>query len=171
VGNVINRTRDLVKKAPLRMEHIQINSVIGEVVELTHGEAAKSHISVRTQLAEGLPLIEADRTQLQQVMLNLIINAVHALDESEQTRRELLISSTMNVPSGVWISVRDSGKGINPEQLDRLFDPFYTSKPDGMGMGLSICRSIIEGHGGKIWAEASVPQGATFHFTIPQAMT
>ncbi|MGY8668384.1 AAA family ATPase [Bradyrhizobium sp. UFLA05-109] len=168
VGNVVDRTRELVKKAPLRKERLEINGAIAEVVELTRGEATKSHISVRTQLAEGLPLVEADRTQVQQVMLNLIVNAVHALDEVRQVRRELLISSSLNGSSCVLVSVRDSGRGIGPEQLERLFDPFYTTKSSGMGMGLSICRSIIEGHGGRIWAEANLPQGAAFHFTIPQ---
>ncbi|MGV7219365.1 AAA family ATPase [Bradyrhizobium sp. UFLA05-112] len=167
VGVVVDRTRELVKKAPLRKERMEINEAIGEVIELTRGEVTKSHIAVQTQLAEGLPLVEADRTQVQQVMLNLIINAVHALDEVSQARRELLISSSMNRSNGVLVSVRDSGRGIGPEQLDRLFDPFYTTKASGMGMGLSICRSIIESHGGTIWAEANVPQGAAFHFTIP----
>ncbi|MGY8663367.1 AAA family ATPase [Bradyrhizobium sp. UFLA05-109] len=169
VGNVVERTRGLVKKAPLRMERIEINGVVGEVIELTHGETVRSHVSVRTQLAKGLPLVEADRIQIQQVVLNLIINAVHALEEVGQARRELLISSSKNGSDGVLISVRDTGKGTDLEQLEKLFDPFYTTKPGGMGMGLSICRSIIEGHGGKIWAEANLPQGAVFHFTISPA--
>jgi PAS domain S-box-containing protein len=168
VGKVVDRTRELVKKAPPRKERMEINGAIDEVIELTRGEATISHISVRTQLAEGLPLVQADRTQIQQVLLNLIINAVHALDEVSQARRELLISTSMSGSNGVLVSVRDSGKGTNPEQLDRLFDPFYTTKSSGMGMGLSICRSIIESHGGRIWAAANLPQGAAFHFTIPQ---
>jgi signal transduction histidine kinase len=102
-------------------------------------------------------------------MLNLIINAIHSLNETDQPHRELLISTAMNHNGGVLVSVRDSGKGISPEQLGRLFDPFYTTKSDGMGMGLSICRSIIESHGGSIWAAANHPQGAAFHFTIPRA--
>ncbi|WFU84399.1 AAA family ATPase [Bradyrhizobium sp. CIAT3101] len=169
VGNVVDRTRNLVTKAPLRAERMEFNRLVSEVVELTRGEAARSHISIRTQLASGLPFVEADRTQMQQVVLNLIVNAVHALEEVGQARRELLISSTMKGSHGVLVSVRDTGKGINPEQLDRLFDPFFTTKPGGMGMGLSICRSIVESHGGRIWAEANLPQGAAFHFTIPKA--
>jgi signal transduction histidine kinase len=145
-----------------------VNSLIGEVIELAHGEAAKSRVSVRTQLAEGLPQVEADRIQLQQVMLNLIVNAVHAMQEVGRGRRELVISSAMGSSSDVLLSVRDTGRGINPEQLERLFDPFYTTKSDGMGMGLSICRSIVESHGGKIWAAANPPNGAAFHFTIPR---
>jgi PAS domain S-box-containing protein len=168
VGNVVDRTRELVKKAPLRKERMEINGAIGEVIELTRGEAMKNRISVRTQLAEGLPLVEADRTQLQQVMLNLIINAVHSLNENNQAQRELIIGTSMNRSGGVLVSVRDSGSGISSEQLERIFDPFYTTKSDGMGMGLSICRSIIEGHGGKIWATANVPRGAAFNFTVPK---
>jgi PAS domain S-box-containing protein len=167
VGNVVDRTRGLVKKAPLRIERIEINDAIDEVIELTRGEAAKNHVFVRMQLAEGLPPVEADRIQLQQVMLNLIINAIHALDQGGQARREILISTSMNGSNGVLVSVRDWGKGIDPERLERLFDPFYTTKPGGMGMGLSICRSIIESHGGRIWAAANLPRGAAFHFTIP----
>jgi signal transduction histidine kinase len=150
------------------MERVEINRLIGEVIELTRGEAAKSHVSVRTQLAEGLPLVEADRIQLQQVMLNLIVNAMHAMHEVGRAPRELLISSALSSSSGVLLSVRDTGRGISPEQLERLFDPFYTTKSEGMGMGLSICRSIVESHGGKIWAAANLPHGAAFHFTIPR---
>jgi PAS domain S-box-containing protein len=166
VGSVIDRTRDLVKKAPLRMERVDINEAIDEVIGLTRAEAAKNNISVRTQFAEGLPSVGADRIQLQQVILNLIVNAVQALSHVE-VRRELFISTEMNGPRGVLVSVRDSGAGINAEELERLFDPFYTTKPGGMGMGLSICRSIVESHGGKIWATAQRPHGAAFHFTVP----
>jgi PAS domain S-box-containing protein len=166
-SNVVGRIRDLAKKGPPRMERMDINPAISEVIELTRAEAIKNGISVRTQLAEGLPLIEADRIQLQQVTLNLIVNAIQALSEGAKHPRELLISTSMNGSSGVFVSVRDLGPGVSPENLGRLFDPFYTTKPDGMGMGLSICQSIIESHGGRIWATANVPQGAAFHFTIP----
>ena len=121
---------------------------------------------MRTQLAEGLPRVQGDRIQLQQVLLNLIINAIEAMRDVGEEERELFIS-TRNEPDGVLVSVRDSGLGISPENVGRLFDPFYTTKPDGMGMGLSICRSIVEAHGGRIWATANVPQGAAFHVTIP----
>ena len=167
VGNIIERTHDLVKKTPSRMERMDINEAIEEVIGLTRGEATKHGISVTTQLAERLPLIEADRTQIQQVMLNLIMNAVHALDEVSQERRELLISSSKS-GLDVLVSVRDAGRGINPEQLEQVFQPFYTTKSSGMGMGLSICRSIIESHRGRIWVAANHPQGAAFCFTVPQ---
>jgi signal transduction histidine kinase len=168
-GNVVSRIRDLVKKAPPQMEPLHMNEAISEVIELTRGEAAKSGVSVQTQFAESLPPVRADRTQLQQVILNLILNAVQAMNESGLALRELQIGTEANGSDGVLISIRDSGPGIRQENLDRLFDPFYTTKQAGMGMGLAICRSIVEGHGGRIWATANVPQGAAFHFTLPVA--
>jgi signal transduction histidine kinase len=168
-GNVVSRIRDLVKKVPPLMEPLYMNEAISEVIELTRGEAIKNDISVQTQFAESLPAVTGDRTQLQQVILNLILNAVQAMSESGLALRELQISTEANSADGVLVSVRDSGPGIRPESLDRLFDPFYTTKSAGMGMGLAICRSIVEGHGGRIWATANVPQGAAFHFTLPLA--
>jgi signal transduction histidine kinase len=124
-------------------------------------------ILLQTELANDLPSILGDRVQLQQVILNLIINANEAMSEVNGGSRELLIGSRADTPDGVIVSVRDSGPGLKRESLDHLFDPFYTTKPTGMGMGLSICRSIIEAHGGRLWATANVPQGATFQFTLP----
>jgi signal transduction histidine kinase len=167
-GNVVVKIRDLVKKTPPRMERIDINCAMREVIELTRGEAVKSGVSVHNQFAEGLPLIEADRVQLQQVALNLIINAIQALGKSGNDPRELIVSTSVS-GSNVSVSVRDSGPGVSPESLSHLFDPFFTTKPDGTGIGLSICRSIIESHSGRIWATANAPRGAAFHFTIPVA--
>jgi C4-dicarboxylate-specific signal transduction histidine kinase len=168
-GNVVSRIRDLVQKAPPRMEPLHMNEVIGEVIELTRSEAMKNGVSVQTQFAENLSTVTGDRTQLQQVILNLILNAIQAMGESGMALRELQIGTEANSPDDVLVSVRDSGPGIRLENLNRLFDPFYTTKSAGMGMGLAICRSIVEGHGGRIWATANVPQGATFHFTLPAA--
>jgi PAS domain S-box-containing protein len=168
-GNVVSRIRDLVKKAPPRMEPLQMNEAISEVIELTWGEATKNGVSIQTRFAERLPAVKADRTQLQQVILNLILNAIQAMGESGMALRELQIGTEANGSDNVLVSVRDSGPGIRPESLDRLFDPFYTTKPGGMGMGLSICRSIIEGHGGQIWATSNGQQGAAFNFTLPTA--
>jgi len=166
-GNVVSRIRDLVKKAPLRMELLHMNESISEVIELTRGEATKNGVSVRTQFAENLPAVKADRTQLQQVILNLILNAIQAMGDSGMALRELQIGTEANWPDNVLVSVRDSGPGIRRESFDRLFDPFYTTKSVGMGMGLAICRSIVEGHGGRIWATSSGQQGAAFNFTLP----
>ncbi|NEU94677.1 ATP-binding sensor histidine kinase [Bradyrhizobium uaiense] len=168
-GNVVSRIRDLVKNAPPQMEPLHINSAISEVIELTRSEATRSGVSVHTQFAEGLPAVKADRTQLQQVILNLILNAFQAMGESGMTLRELQIGTEANGPNNVLITVRDSGPGISPQSIERLFHPFYTTKQAGMGMGLAICRSIVEGHGGRIWAAENVPRGAAFHFTLVAA--
>ncbi len=142
-GDVISRIRDLIKKAPPRKEGLEINEAILEVIALTRGEVVQNGVSVRTQLAEGLPLIQADRVQLQQVILNLIINAVEAISGASEGARELLISTGGDASNGVLVSLRDSGPGLDPASLERLFDAFYTTKSSGLGMGLSICRSII----------------------------
>jgi C4-dicarboxylate-specific signal transduction histidine kinase len=168
-GNVVSRIRGMVKKAPPRKEPLDVNGAIGEVIELARGESMKSGVSVRAQFAESLPAVKADRTQLQQVILNLILNAIQAMSEGDLDLRELRIVTEANQSGGVVVSVRDSGPGIRPESLDCLFNPFYTTNSAGMGMGLAICHSIVEGHGGRIWATANVPQGAAFYFTLPLA--
>ena len=129
----------------------------------------KNGVSLQTQLADGLPLIQGDRVQLQQVILNLIINAVEAMSGVSEGPRELLIGTAKDGSSGVLIAVQDSGPGLNPESFDRLFDAFYTTKTGGMGMGLSICRSIVEAHGGRIWASLTAGSGATVQFSLPGA--
>lgn len=144
--------------------------MVREVVALTRTELRSSRTSVQTQLADGLPPVLGDRIQLQQVMLNLILNAVEAMSGSGESERKLLIRTDQEGSDGVFVAVQDSGPGLAPESLDRLFDAFYTTKPSGMGMGLSICRSIIEAHGGRVWATPSLPQGAVFHFTLPQQL-
>jgi C4-dicarboxylate-specific signal transduction histidine kinase len=166
-GDVIGRIRALVKKAPQRKDRLDINGAIREVIELTRDEAKKNRVSVRTHLAEDLPLIRGDRVQLQQVMLNLIVNAVQAMSGVSDGARELLISTGTAEADGVLVTVRDSGPGLPPSSAEHLFDAFYTTKADGMGMGLSICRSIIEAHGGRLWASANLPRGAVFQFTAP----
>ncbi|MBR1246495.1 PAS domain S-box protein [Bradyrhizobium sp. AUGA SZCCT0169] len=166
-GEVIGWIRALIKKAPPRKERLEINQAIHEVIALTRGEAVQNGVWVRTQLAEGLPLIQADRVQLQQVILNLIINAIEAMHGASERTRELLISTAADAPNGVLVSLRDTGPGLDPASLDHLFDAFYTTKSSGLGMGLSICRSIIEAQGGRIWADANKPCGAAFHFTLP----
>jgi C4-dicarboxylate-specific signal transduction histidine kinase len=167
-GRIIGRIRDLIKKAPPHQDRLDINEAIREVIVLTHGEAMKTGVSVKTELAEGLSLIQGDRVQLQQVILNLIINAVEAMSGVGVGSRELLIRTCNAEPDGVHVAVRDSGPGLAPTNLERLFEAFYTTKPSGLGMGLSICRSIIEAHGGRLWATANVPQGAIFQFTLTQ---
>jgi C4-dicarboxylate-specific signal transduction histidine kinase len=166
-GDVIGRIRDLVRKAPLRKDSLEINEAISEVIALTRSEVVKNGVSMQTQLAQGLPLIQGDRVQLQQVILNLIINAVEAMSADGEGSRELLISTGKAESGGVLVAVRDSGPGLAPASFQRLFEAFYTTKPGGLGMGLSICRSIIEAHRGRLWGTANVPQGAVFQFTVP----
>jgi len=164
-GEVMDRIRALVKKAPPQKDSLGINEVIREVIALTSREMEKNGISAQTQLAENLPAIQGDRVQLQQVILNLLINAIEAMGGMSEGPRELLISTAKTDP-GVLISVQDSGPGLTPESIERLFEPFYTTKPGGLGIGLSICRSIIEAHGGRLWASANEPRGAVFQFTL-----
>jgi signal transduction histidine kinase len=166
-SDVVDRIGSLIKKAPPRKEVVDLNAAILEVTALTRSEAVKTGVAVGTLLADELPRIQCDRVQLQQVMLNLIVNAIQSMSGVEDGNRELQISTVSIEPDGVCVAVRDTGHGLRPESLPRLFEPFYTTKPDGMGMGLSICRSIIEAHGGRLWATKCEPRGALFQFTIP----
>jgi len=170
-SEVIDRIRDLVRKAPPRKDRLEINGAIREVIELTRGEAMKNGVSVQMQLAEDLPLIEGDRVQLQQVILNLIINAIQAMTATSDGQRELLISTGKTDFDGVLVAVRDSGPGLAPGTLEHVFEAFHTTKPGGLGLGLSICRSIIEVHGGQLWASQNLPRGAVFEFTVPAVAT
>ena len=139
-----------------------------EVIALTRSELRSSGTSLQTRLADRLPLILGDRIQLQQVILNLILNAIEAMNNVDRGSRELDISTTKETnPEHVMVAVRDTGPGLKPENLNRIFEPFYTTKSDGMGMGLSICRYIIEEHGGRLWATGKDGLGAVFQFTIP----
>ena len=164
---IIGRIRTLIKKEPPRKDALEINEAIVELIALTRGEVMKNNVSVQTQLAEGLPLIQGDRVQLQQVILNLIINAVEAMSGVSEGSRRLLIGTGKDESDRVLVAVQDSGPGLTPESFERLFDSFYTTKPGGMGMGLSICRSIVEAHGGCIWATPNAGSGITVQFTLP----
>jgi PAS domain S-box-containing protein len=166
-GDVIHRIRALIKKAPPRMNRIDVNDVTLDVITLTRSEMLRHGVSLQTELAAGLPPIEGDRVQLQQVILNLILNAVEAMSGIDEGAREIQISTGREASNGVLVSVRDSGPGLDPQSEDRLFEAFYTTKPDGLGMGLAICRSIIEAHRGRLWATANEPRGAVFQFTLP----
>jgi C4-dicarboxylate-specific signal transduction histidine kinase len=165
-SDVIDRIHRLVKKDTLRMEKLDINGAILEVISLIHSELIKNRVTVGTELAE-LPCIQGDRVQLQQVILNLLMNAIQAMGDLAEGQRELQVSTALIESEGVRVAVRDTGPGLRPQDLERLFVPFYTTEPYGMGMGLSICRSIIEDHGGRLWATRHEPRGALFLFTIP----
>ena len=167
VGDVVHRIRALTKKAPPRMARFDINEAVFDVIALTRSELLRHGVSLQTQLATGLPLIEGDRIQLQQVILNLILNAVEAMSGIDNGAREVRISTGKETSNAVLVTVRDFGPGLDPQSVDRLFEAFYTTKPDGLGMGLPICRSIIQAHGGRLWATANEPRGAVFQFTLP----
>jgi C4-dicarboxylate-specific signal transduction histidine kinase len=168
-GDVIYRIRALIKKAPPRMARVDVNEAVLDVIVLARSELLRHGVSPRTELATGLPLIDGDCIQLQQVILNLILNAAEAMRGIDEGAREMRISTAKAASNGVLVTVRDSGPGLDPRNVDRLFEAFYTTKPDGLGMGLAICRSIIEAHGGQLWATANEPRGAVFQFTLPLA--
>jgi len=166
-GNIIDRIRDHIKKAPPRKHRFDLNEAINEVIALAQSAIAKNGVSVQTHLTEGLAPVEGDRVQLQQVIRNLILNAVEAMSAADEGARELLVSTEQSRTNGVVVAVRDSGPGIDPKHIERVFEAFYTTKSSGVGMGLSICRSIIAAHGGRLWADANEPRGATFQFMLP----
>jgi PAS domain S-box-containing protein len=167
--DIVDRIRAQIKKAPPRNARFDINQAIGEVIEMVRAPIEKNRVSVRTHLAAGLPSVWGDRVQLQQVVLNLVLNAIEAMGSVEERARMLSIRTEQRGPEGILVAVHDSGSGIDPEHLQRVFDPFYTTKNSGLGMGLSICRSIIDAHGGRLWADTNEPRGAVFEFTLPPA--
>jgi PAS domain S-box-containing protein len=166
-GAVINRISDLTKKAPPRRDRFEINGTIREVIEFIRGEAVKNRVLVRFELANHLPSVWGDRVELQQVILNLVMNGIEAMQSVEDRPRELMIRSVQEGTQDVCVSIMDRGVGFSAENTDQLFTAFFTTKPNGMGMGLSICRSIIEAHNGRLWATANAPHGATFQFSLP----
>jgi len=165
-GDIIRRIRSQFEKGTLRPEVADVNEIIRETIALLRSEAMRHNILVRTELAAGLPLIMGDRVQLQQVTMNLIVNSIDAMKEVDGTR-ELSIKSQRAEHELLQVSVSDTGMGLPPQQEDQIFDAFFTTKPHGTGMGLRISRSIIESHGGRLWAADNSPRGATFQFTLP----
>jgi PAS domain S-box-containing protein len=166
-SEVIRRIRALANKTDIEKAPLDINDVIREVVALVHRELTSLQVSLRMELAPALPMILGDRVQLQQVIINLVMNGIEAMRSITDRPRELVILSRQDETQQVLVSVTDCGVGISAENADRLFSPFFTTKSGGMGMGLSICRSIMEAHDGRLWAAANVPHGATFQFTLP----
>jgi len=164
---VVARIRALFRKEEPSKERLDLNNLIEELVGFLRHEAASRRISIRTDLAKSMPLIKADRVQLQQVVLNLIMNGMDAMSETTSTSKEILISSRRNGTNEALVAVHDHGGGINSQLLEKIFDPFFTTKSQGLGMGLSISRSIIESHEGRLWATANPMGGAIFQFTIP----
>ena len=166
-GEVIQRVRALAKRTDIQKAPLHINDAVGEVISLVQREMFDHRVSLRKELASTLPMVFADRIQLRQVIINLVINGIEAMQAVTDRPRELTIQSRPEGEHQVLLTVKDCGVGISAENAGRLFSPFFTTKPNGMGMGLSICRSVIEAHGGRVWAEPNLPKGAIFHFTLP----
>jgi PAS domain S-box-containing protein len=165
-GGIIDRIRDQIRKVPPRSDRFDLNRAIEEVIELAQSMIAEHGVSTQSRLASGMAPVRGDRIQLQQVILNLILNAIEAMSSVEEGERELVISTQQSEENGTLVAVRDSGPGIDPKHLERVFEAFYSTK-SGMGMGLSICRSIIAAHGGRLWTAPTEPRGALFQFTLP----
>jgi PAS domain S-box-containing protein len=166
-SDVIARIRGFLKKGEPVTVQLGVNEVVREIIMLTQGEVLRRDASLLTELADGLPAVSADRVQLQQLLLNLMMNALDAMSAVTDRPRVLRIRTSTFESAGILVALRDSGVGLNPERMERLFEAFYTTKPEGMGMGLSISRSIVEMHGGRLWATPNDGPGATFQFTLP----
>ena len=180
---VISRMRALFKSSPTETELVDLNDVIREVLAIVHCETERNCISLRTELADDLPRLIGDRIQLQQVILNVLVNAIQALSEVSEGTRELYISSRqgsqihaerseekgggLSKPEEIFIEIRDSGPGLDPNDFNQLFEAFYTTKPQGLGIGLTISRTIVEAHGGRLWAKPNEPRGAVFQLSLP----
>jgi signal transduction histidine kinase len=165
-SEIIDRLRSLYKKSSPRRELVAINDVIGEMILLLQCEANDDAVSIRTDLATDLPKITADRVQLQQVLMNLMLNGIEAMKE---TGGVLTVKSQLREAGQIQISIHDTGPGLPAGAADQIFEAFFTTKPQGSGMGLAISRSIMESHGGRLWATANDGRGTTFHFTLPAA--
>lgn len=168
-SEVIVRIRSLINKATPEKARVQINEAIEETLALAESQALRNDVSLLTELAPSLPTVLGDRIQLQQVILNLVMNGIEAMTGVTDRPRRLLIQSRMHDAGQICVSVQDCGIGVSPDVMDRLFEPFFTTRSKGMGMGLPISRSIIEAHGGRLWAESTPAQGAVFQFTLPGA--
>jgi C4-dicarboxylate-specific signal transduction histidine kinase len=166
-ADIVSRIRDFSRKAPVRKESLEVNEAILEIIGLTRGAMSDNGILAKMQLAEGLPHVSGDRIHLQQVILNLIMNAIEAMSEVRSGSRELQISTSEAEAGSVLVAVSDSGPGLPPASVARMFEAFHTTKASGLGIGLSICRSIVEAHGGRLWAAANKPHGAIFYVMLP----
>jgi signal transduction histidine kinase len=167
-SEVIRRVRALANKTDIEKVPLDVNDVVRETIALVQRELISHQVSLRMEFAPALPMILGDRVQLQQVIINLMMNGIEAMQSVTDRPRELVIRSRQDETHRVLVSVTDCGVGISAENADRLFNAFFTTKSGGMGMGLSICRSIMEAHDGRLWATANVPHGATFQFTLPE---
>jgi signal transduction histidine kinase len=162
-GEIIDRLRSLYKKELPKREPLALNEVIGEMIEMMRAEATRHGVSIRADLARNLLTVSADRVQIQQVLMNLMLNGIEAMND---TGGVLTVKSQSREDGQIQISVNDTGPGLPPGETGQIFDAFFTTKPQGSGMGLAICKSIVESHGGRIWANGNGGRGATFNFTL-----
>jgi signal transduction histidine kinase len=167
-GEIITRIRALTKRTPPPRETLDLNETVREILALVGDEAKKNSVTIRSQFADEVGPVFGDRVQLQQVLLNLVMNAIQAMSGVSDRARQLAITTRNAEPDQVELTVQDSGTGLAPEVMARIFDAFYTTKSSGMGMGLAICRSIVERHGGRLWAVNNEGPGASFHFVLPK---
>ena len=170
-GEVIRRLRLLLKKGELHRLPLDLNDAVQEVLNLVRNDLLNDQITLRTEFAPDLPIIEGDRVQLEQVMLNFIVNATEAMQQVATSEKELVVRTERLRDDGVRLSVSDTGSGIAPDIVNEVFDAFITTKPAGMGLGLKVCRTIIEAHGGRLGGKNNPVRGATFHFEIPPAQS
>jgi len=168
-GDVINRIRDFTSKSKGRIQPLDLNSVVADALHLIAGEARRRAVRVRTELAQRLPIVSGDRTQLQQVLVNLAINGMQAMANTPRSSCCLTVRTQSGPDGQVELAVEDCGGGITPDHLPHLFETFFTTQEEGMGLGLSIARSIVESHHGRMWAENNSSRGATFHIALPAA--
>jgi C4-dicarboxylate-specific signal transduction histidine kinase len=166
-GEIIARIRALTRRATTPTAELDLNQTIQEVLPLVGDDAKRRNVRIRPQCAADLAPVAGDRVQLQQVVLNLLMNGIEAMSSVADRPRELVITTRNVEPDQVQVTVEDAGTGLDPTAMDKIFDPFYTTKPSGMGMGLAICRSILQAHGGRLWAMAKDGPGTLFHFTLP----
>jgi C4-dicarboxylate-specific signal transduction histidine kinase len=166
-AEIVSRIRDFSKKSTAQNDELEINEAILEIMGLTRVATSEHGVLVKMQLSDGLPPILGDKIQLQQVILNLIMNAIEAMSEVTEGSRELLISTSQAEADGVLVAVSDTGPGLPQDNPERLFEAFYTTKASGLGMGLAICRSIVQNHGGRLWAAPNEPHGAVFRIMLP----
>ena len=166
-AEVIRGLRALARKSGPQLTRLDIDDVIGQVLAISRGELLRHDVVLRTELASGERPVLGDRVQLQQVLLNLMMNSVEAMRSVTERTRELTVSSTLVESGSVLVAIEDTGTGLDPAVAERMFQPFFTTKPDGLGMGLAICRSIVEAHGGRLWVSPREPHGANVRFTVP----
>jgi C4-dicarboxylate-specific signal transduction histidine kinase len=166
-GEVIRRLRAMLKKGETQLLPVDINDVVEDVLDFAHGELVTHGVALSNRLGSGLPAVNGDRVQLQQLFLNLVTNACEAMSTRERSKRVLAISTVYDWDGTVGVAISDTGWGVPPERLERLFEPFYSTKDDGLGLGLAICRTIVAAHNGRLWAENNLGGGATFRVSLP----